>query len=62
MVLWKVGDAKATPAHEPAQELNLGIKESRVGVVGVGRSSEGIVWHDDVHISPNHIHNAMLQR
>ena len=60
ITLRKVGATKATTAHPLAQELDLGMEERRVGVVGVGRSGEGTVRHEDVHVGPNSIHNAML--
>ena len=60
-VIWgKVGAAKAAFAHPPAQELNLGVEEHWVGVVGVGGGGKGVVWQDDVHIGPDNFHDAML--
>ena len=61
-VIWgKVGAAKATSAHPLAQELNLGMEERWVGVVGVEGGGKGVVWQEDVHIGPNNFHNAMLR-
>ena len=60
-ILWgKVGAAKATSAHPLAQELNLGMEECWVGVVGVDGGGKGVVRQEDVHIGPNNFHNAML--